>query len=327
MRRQHWIEFAGARVSLDGGCVLVGRNPDCDVVLPDARVGRHHALFRAINGGVEVVPLGGRSMVVNGASQEGTRTLADGDRVEIEGHVLVARVTGTRPDAELQWYLERDGGVLVRLSGERASVGGGSDDQVVILAWPPGALALTIMGARLVLEACVEGVTLTRALSEGEMLNVASGQRITLGGDSVRVLALPADPSKPTASPSPDEPVLSAVLTYLPRGGRLALRIGNRERKVFLSEKRCDLVACLLQPPPPYVAGEFIPDAVLAARLWPGAFAGRTDINTLLWRARKDFADAGLDCVTFFERKGGGLRAKIVEGGRADVQGCAAEVA
>ena len=53
----------------------------------------------------------------------------------------------------------------------------------------------------------------------------------------------------------------------------------------------------------------------------PNTFAGRTDLNTLLWRVRKDFADAGLDRVTFFDRQGGGLRVKIADGGVAEVHG------
>ena len=321
MRRHHWIEFAGTRISLDGESAIVGRNVDCDVVLQDDRVSRHHVLFRVVGDGIEVVPLGAREIHVSGAVHDSTQTLRDGDRVEIEGHAFVARTTGPRAEPDLYWYLERDAGVLVRVGDTRVTVGGGTDDRIVILAWPPGAIALATLGARLVLEACVEGVSVGRPVAVGEMLDVAVGERIALGGVAVRAIALPADPSKPTLTPTPDGPVLSAVLTYLPRGGRLALRIGRRERKVYLSGQRCELVASLLQPPAPYCAGDTIPDAVLAERLWPNTFAGRTDINTLLWRVRKDFADAGLDRVTFFDRQGGGLRVKLAEGGVAEVHG------
>lgn len=321
LRRQHWIEFAGTRLSLDGESVLVGRNPDCDVVLADPRVSRHHVLFRATGNGVDVVPLGARSVSVNGTARDTPFELGDGDRVEVVGQVFVVHFAGTRPAAEVHWFVEREAGVLVRVGDARMTLGGGDDDRVVMRSWPAGAVALEIVGARLVLESCVDGVSVGRPLDAGEMITVARGDRIAWGAESVRMVALPADPANPTLSTAPDQLVRGAVLTFLPRGGRLALRVGERERKVFLTGKRCDLIACVLRPPAPYAPGDVIPDAVIAERVWPGGYAGRTDINTLLWRIRRDFCDAGLDCVSFFERKGGGLRAMIVDGGRAEVQG------
>ena len=58
-------------------------------------------------------------------------------------------------------------------------------------------------------------------------------------------LLVACDPGSPTASTS--EQVTSAVLSFFPRGGRLSLQVGARERKVYLAEKRSELVALLLR--------------------------------------------------------------------------------
>ncbi len=319
MRERYWIESAGPRVPLDAGSVLLGRSIDCDIVLRDERVSRHHVLVRVVEDGVEVVTLAARSVNVNGTPREGTVPLREGDRFEVEGHVFELRRTGSRAEPDTHWFVERSAGVLVRVSNARLVLGGGADDDLVVPGWPPGVVALEAVGERLVLEALADGVSTDRPLAAGEMIDLSGGDRIACGGASLRVLALPGDPSKPTNSPGVDELVTSAVLSFLPRGGRLALRVGARERKVYLAEKRAELVACLLRPPAPFAVGELIPDDVLAERLWPRRLAGRTDINTLLWRIRKDFAEAGLDRVVFFERTGGGLRVKLAADASSDV--------
>ncbi len=320
MRERYWIESAGTRIPLDAGSVLLGRSIDCDVVLRDERVSRHHALVRVVEGGVEVVTLGARSVHVNGAPREGAVRMQEGDRLEVAGHAFELRRTGSRAEPDTHWFVERSAGVLVRVSNARLVLGGGADDDLVVPEWTPGVVALEAVGERLVLEVLADGVSTDRPLVAGEMIDLSGGDRIACGGAWLRILALPGDPSKPTNSPVVDELVTSAVLAFLPRGGRLVLRVGARERKVYLAEKRAELVACLLRPPAPFAVGDLIPDEVLAERLWPKRLAGRTDINTLLWRIRKDFAEAGLDRVVFFDRTGGGLRVKLASNGSADVQ-------
>ena len=65
MTATYWLDGEGAR---RGGpaSVLVGRSPDCDVVIDDLRVSRHHALFRMTEDGVEVIPFGREPVTVNG---------------------------------------------------------------------------------------------------------------------------------------------------------------------------------------------------------------------------------------------------------------------
>lgn len=319
MGTRHWLRTEHARVNLDSGSLLIGRNFDCDIVLSSERVSRHHALVRVTDAGVEVVALGAGPTIFGSEAITGARALRAGDRFEVDGHAFSLEVDATPAEANLHWFLEPAPGVLVRVGSERITVGGGDDD-VAVAAWPASAVALAALGERLVLEANVADVRVGRALDVGEMIHVASGELIACGAVALRAVALPADPSKPTAVNAADESVSSAVLSFFPRGGRLSLRIGARERKVYLAEKRSELVALLLRPPAPYNAGELIPDAVLLDRLWPGGEAVRTDLNTLLWRVRRDFADAGLDRVNLFERKSGGLRVRLPPGARIEVE-------
>lgn len=320
MGLRHWLRTEHARIPLDGGSLLIGRNFDCDIVLPSERVSRHHALVRVADSGVEVVALGTSPTMFGAKAIAGAQPLRAGDRFEIDGHSFSLEVDTVSSEPSNHWFIEPTPGVLVRVAAERITVGGGGDD-VAVSAWPASAIALAALGDRLVLEANVADVRVGRVLDVGEMIHVANGELIACGAVALRAVALPADPSKPTAVTAADESVTSAVLSFFPRGSRLSLRVGTRERKVYLAEKRSELVALLLRPPEPYSAGDFIPDAVLLDRLWPGGEAVRTDLNTLLWRVRRDFADAGLDRVNLFERKSGGLRVRLPPGALAEVQG------
>ena len=69
----------GRRVPLEDETVTVGRQDDCDVVLDDPTVSRHHAEVRRSGDGFEVVDLGSRNGTrVNGLGIARTR-LSDGD--------------------------------------------------------------------------------------------------------------------------------------------------------------------------------------------------------------------------------------------------------
>ena len=67
-------------------------------------------------------------------------------------------------------------------------------------------------------------------------------------------------------------------------------------------------MACLLQPPPPFNPGDFIPEEILCRHVWPGEKNGRTELNSLLYRLRQALTEEGIDPAPLFERRGGGLR-------------------
>jgi hypothetical protein len=114
-----------------------------------------------------------------------------------------------------------------------------------------------------------------------------------------------------------------ARLSFLPRGGRMELAVlGGRSVTVYLAERRCNLVACLLKPPDPFAPGDFVDDEVVIPRVWPNQARGRTDLNTLLHRARKDLVAAGIDGAALIERAdgGGATRFTLLPGAAVSVE-------
>ncbi len=310
-RARYWLETPGARLPLHAGGALLGRSVDCDVVIADERVSRHHAIVRVVEDGIEVVPLGG-AVTRDGALVEGVARLIEGDAFGVFEHRFVLR-SAPEPPAEpaVMWFIERDRGVLVPLGDGRFTVGGGADDRLQLPTWEPGAVALERMGETLVAEVIVDDVTTDRPRALGDVVTLASGATVTHRGVSIRVLALPTSPSKPTHRTIVDELPTAVSLALLPRGGRLTVTVGARSARVYLADKRCDLLAILLQPPTPYVVGELLPDETIVARLWPGGRGDRTDINTLVWRIRKDLAAAELGGAPLLDRSNGGLTLRL----------------
>ena len=87
-RAGHRFVIAGS-----GGCI--GRDADCDVILPDPGVKSRHALVHATTGGHELIDLSNGQTRVNGEVYARTR-LHSGDRIEIGG-VALQYVAGRDP--------------------------------------------------------------------------------------------------------------------------------------------------------------------------------------------------------------------------------------
>ncbi len=77
------LEIEGTRFTVSPGGTVVGRSRDCDVVLEDPDVSRHHARIALAEDGTWLVEdLGSTNGVaVNGARIQGSSVLASGDRV------------------------------------------------------------------------------------------------------------------------------------------------------------------------------------------------------------------------------------------------------
>ncbi len=85
----------GQRIwSFDGSTMTVGRAADNDLVLPDTRVSRHHALLSGRRGTLVYSDLGSTNgSRVNGVSV-GELVLGVGDRIELGDTVIVVEVAG-----------------------------------------------------------------------------------------------------------------------------------------------------------------------------------------------------------------------------------------
>lgn len=94
---RYWLELAGGdqRFSLDRSQTLIGRAPDCDLVLADETVSRRHCLVVRSEGNYCVRKLGGGLTLVNGIVVESETRLRHGDRLQLgessEWHFLDAR--------------------------------------------------------------------------------------------------------------------------------------------------------------------------------------------------------------------------------------------
>jgi len=77
-------QLAGKRWPLNKAEFVIGRGEDCDIVLPDRQVSRHH--FRVVrdHDGYSVEDLGSKNgTYINGAPVRGSMRLQDGDEIQV----------------------------------------------------------------------------------------------------------------------------------------------------------------------------------------------------------------------------------------------------
>ena len=78
-------ELEGQRWVIDGEVTVIGRGTDCDIVLPERRVSRHHAQIKRRDGGYYLRDLGSKNSThVNGQEiVDQAHQLRDGDEIQI----------------------------------------------------------------------------------------------------------------------------------------------------------------------------------------------------------------------------------------------------
>jgi len=284
---------ASRRVGPNG--VLIGRQADCDLVASDPALSRRHAFVRITSEGVEVVPLGRGPLEINGTSFDRPRALAHGDELAAPGITL--RVELATDDAPATAFvLERAGGATLGLGHTPFRIGGAPTDDLILPDWPASSIVFHLADGRVFVE--------DNERSPGELRPVTIGERITCRGETFVVSA--AATSAQTTADS-DELPTAIDIEMLPRGGLVVVHLGGRSHKVFLADRRLDLVIALLQPPAGHRTGDFIGDEIVRSIVWPRADgAGRTEINVLISRCRRDFIDAGLNGARLIQRVPGG---------------------
>jgi len=329
-----WLRLpdgSGRRVE-PSGCLL-GRAADCDVVLVSEDASRRQALVYLGAEGPYVVAMGRAPTLLDGVNVDTSRPCASGSKVDVPGLscTLVAEPLTERED-EPSWVIERIGGAFFGVGERPLTIGGAADDGLRIAGRPPHALTFRVIGERLVVEFGAEGTVDGRTVASGAVEGLRPGSRVGVGdpADADHSIALRVIDggrahdvtTQGTGARPVDMHVTAITLDFLPHGGRLRLVSGGHERSLYLADRRCDLVALLLQPPAPLRPGEFVPDDVLLPRVWPGKPADRTAINVLVHRLRRDLVRAGIDGVALVERStgGGGTRLVLARGATVEVR-------
>ena len=85
----YWLKHKGTFFPVHQGDSLLGRSPECLIVLPSERVSREHAVVRRIHCGLEIEDLGSRNGTwVNGSRIRRATVLQQGDEVQLGDDVL-----------------------------------------------------------------------------------------------------------------------------------------------------------------------------------------------------------------------------------------------
>jgi len=302
--------------------LLVGRSPHCDVVLRSEQASRRQALVYLGSSGPKLVPLGSNPTIVNDEPFTAERELAEGDAIELPGMTLeVTRQAGERPQTEAGapvWVLEGPMGGLFGMAHSPFLVGGSTEDDLFVEGWPEGALCFRAVDGELEVEPSVAVTIGDESFDASETVRMRRGQKLTLDGKGVRVVTGGELASGSTASIERSDKVTEARLEFLPRGGRLHLVVAGETYSVYLTDRRCDLVAVLLQPPEPFEPGQDIEDEHVLSRVWGKKRVDRTHLNVLLHRVRKDLSRVGLDGPGLIQRAegGGATRFVLAQGAR-----------
>jgi hypothetical protein len=324
--RLWWLRRnTGARHPVTSAGILIGRSPGCEIILGDPAVSRRQALVYLDDASPTVVPLGSAPCRLGDREPDSPAPLSDGDVLRL-GAAALEVISEQRPlGRESAWVLHRTGGGLFGLSKSVHSVGGGAFDDLGFESLPERALLFYCGPDRLAVERGAAEVSVNGvAIAMDDLVELARGDRVKTGEVELRVATggMIDDTTTRGAHESAPAGALpnSARLEFLPRGGRLFLEIAGQELSVYLAGLRCDLVATLLSPPDPFSPGELVADDRLAAMVWPGRTMGRTDLNTLVYRLRKDLLNAGIDAFAIVEREAGGARFCLSPAARVEVE-------
>lgn len=309
-----WLELPdGTRRRVGPAGVLIGRSPDCDLVLDDEHASRRHAIVHGTPDGAALVWLG---RTPAGGAAQSNATLSDGERLSFPGLTVTVRESTSADELDPSWVLRHSGGGIFGVDERGLSVGSGPDDDLRIADCPPRSALFHVAHGQLLLEARValgvagrktELVRLAAGsehrLSRGDVVHIGRAQiSVIVGGVTYTGTTV----GRRDAAASDVAKLTSVRLEMLPRGGRLFVAFGSDPAVAYLAGRRCDLAACLLAPPDPYGAGDAIPDDVLIRRVWGGGTTARSAVGVLLHRLRRDLVHAGLDGAALVVRAEGG---------------------
>lgn len=312
------------RVSDDGiskritpGGLLIGRFPRCDVVTRSPQSSRRQALVYLEESGPRLAVMGRGAVSVDGLTVDVDAELREGSSIEVADLTLqVVREDGAQEEraSTAVWVLESPDGGLFSFSSSPYRVGGGDADDLRVERWPESALTFHTHGSRLEVEPSVPTLVDGETIPVGQVTALRRGSKVSVEGIQVRIVTGGDLGGGSTISLEGETaPGAKEVrLEFLPRGGRLHIRTSGVEHSLYLTERRCDFIAVLLQPPAPFSPGDHIPDEQLWARVWGKQPSGKKTLHVLLHRLRKDLDRVGLRGAELLERSEGGGATRFV---------------
>ena len=310
-----WLALPdGTRLEVDSKGLLFGRGAGADVFLADARADRRHALVYVDRRGPQLVSLGEEPVQVNARRASRFRTLKHGDRVELPGMKLEVVVRSRQGGQPTGWLMRYGRTGFVEIPSGAFVVGGGAADDLTLFGWPPAALELRLVDARLTASCNVPLSHNGQPCAPGAVITLDSGDRLAFGEDVLQVLelGLRAHEAAPTHKDLPLKVLLQPIP---PAGGQVTLSSRAGEWTVFVADLRFDLLCILLQPPGPHRPNQPIPDTIIAPRV--GGVPLHAEDGTLpqLYRQlRRDLELGGVDVGSVLSRNRRRTRFHLAEG-------------
>lgn len=115
-------ELAGQRWTIASEEFLIGRGHDCDIILPERQVSRHHAKILHRDGGYHLQDLDSKNGThLNGKQVKGTAPIQDGDEIQIALCVKMLFV-GTDATLPLSFDFSRPEGQLILDEAKRTVI-------------------------------------------------------------------------------------------------------------------------------------------------------------------------------------------------------------
>jgi hypothetical protein len=308
----------GMAIRIGSAGLLLGRHRSCDVQLAAESASRRHALLRLGDDGVEMIVLGQQPIEVDGTSIATSCTLVSGARLDLPGLVCTVRIEDDS-DAVADDFAVRYGNGSFPIRTSPFVIGGGAA-AIVVDGWPAKAIELHVAQATLCATLAEPGLHNASPLAAATLVELAPGDTLELRGRLFSVERVRAGDATTVAAS--DSRIHGAVLAPLPRGGRITFCFADGERTVYLPGRRYRLAATLLSPPPPFVVGEFVPDATLVPLVWNDTREGgaREDINVLLTRLRRDLVTGNIAAAAILERAPGGRATRFIVAPGASVR-------
>jgi hypothetical protein len=250
--------------------------------------------------------------MVNGEEIDGAAFVEVGDIIGFPGTEFQVAERPVKRETDGAWVIQHPDGGFYGVRHLPMTLGGGEGDDLYVPGWPETAITLHGAQGLLAVETRVDVIfNKHERLPEGSIETVEAEDCYEIDGTRIFI----RDPSMETRSSTVVLPAnwlpRKAHFEFLPRGGKLQLEFaGGHPVTVQLSELRSALVAALLGPQGGYEAGDFVPDEVLIPSIWSGkTVRGRTDVNILVHRTRKNLLAAGVNPAVLVRAPKGGSTA------------------